>query len=183
MNAHSRIWDPRCRERRDATFWEEIIDEYGLQKGNNNDRPTHHWARNGEEGKSTIDLTLATRPITRWTTQDGSHATGSNQEVIEWQFNVDRQEEADHVQVTGWNLAAMSTEDQEAAEKLWWELERERAHLGEECREDDVEREAECCQETLSNILDAKAKKSESAFDRRGGAMARSRRGEVQWGE
>jgi len=159
MNAHSQRWYPRCREQRDATFWEEIIDEHGLEIGNDDDRPTHHWARNSEEGESTIDLTLATQPITQWTTLGGSHATGSNHEVIEWEFNVDKQEEADHVQVIGWNLAAMSQEDEEAAEKLWRELERERAHLGEECTGDDVEREAEWCQETLSKVLDAKAKK------------------------
>jgi hypothetical protein len=53
----------------------------------------------------------------------------------------------------------MSKEDEEAAEKLWRELERERAHLGEECTGNDVEREAEWCQETLSKVLDAKAKK------------------------
>jgi endonuclease/exonuclease/phosphatase (EEP) superfamily protein YafD len=28
FNAHSRRWDPRCKEQRDATFWEEIIDEH-----------------------------------------------------------------------------------------------------------------------------------------------------------
>jgi len=32
-----------------------------------------------------------------------------------------------------WNLAAMSKEDEEAAEKLWKELEGQRAHLDEEC--------------------------------------------------
>ena len=48
-------------------------------------------------------------------------------------------EEADHVQVIGWNLAAMSKEDEKAAEKLWWELERDRAHLGEKCTGDNVE--------------------------------------------
>jgi hypothetical protein len=79
--------------------------------------------------------------------------------VIEWEFNIDKQEEADHMQVKVWNLAAMSKEDQESAEKLWRELERERAHLGEECTGDDVEQEAEWCQETLSKVQDAKAKK------------------------
>jgi hypothetical protein len=158
MNAHSRRWDPRCREQRDVTFWEEIIEEYGLEIGND-DRRTHHWATNGEEGESTIDLTVATQPIMRWTTLEGSHATSSGHEVIEWEFNVAQQEEADHVQVTGWNLAAMSKEDEEAAEKLWRELESERAHQGEECTGDDVEREAEWCQEVLSKVLDAKAKK------------------------
>jgi len=71
---------------------------------------------------------------------------------------VDKQEEADHVQVIGWNLAAMSKEDEEAGEKLWNELERERAHLGAECMRDDVEGEAKWCQET-SKVLDAKARK------------------------
>jgi len=59
MNAHSRRWDPKCREQRDATLWDEIIDEYGLEI-RNDDHPTHHCARSGEEGKSTIYLTLAT---------------------------------------------------------------------------------------------------------------------------
>jgi len=122
---------------------EEIIDAHGLVIGNDDDRPTHHWARNGEEGEPTIDLTLATRPIMRWTTLGGSHAACSDHEVIEWDFNADRQEEADHVQVRGWNLAAMSKGDKEEAEKLWRELARQRAHLGGECTGDDVEREAE----------------------------------------
>jgi len=157
FNAHSRRWDPRCKEQRDTTFWEEILDEHGLENGND-DQPTHHWARNGEEGETTIDLTLASRPITRWTILDGRHATGSDHEVIEWEFSVDKQEEADHVQVIGWTLAAMSKEDEKAAEKLWKELEGQRARLDEECTGDKVEWEAEWCQETLSKVLDAKAK-------------------------
>jgi hypothetical protein len=74
MNAHSRRWDPKSRQQRDATCWQEIIDEYGLQIGND-DCPTHHWVRNGDQGESTIDLTLATQLITRWSMLDGSHAT------------------------------------------------------------------------------------------------------------
>ena len=104
-------------------------------------------------------LTLANRPITRWTTLDGRHATGSDHEVIEWEFNVETQEEADQVQVIGWNLAAMSKEDKEVAEKLWKELEGERAHLDEKCIGVNVEREAEWCLEALSNVLNGKAKK------------------------
>jgi hypothetical protein len=79
--------------------------------------------------------------------------------VIEWEFSVHKQEEADHLQVIGWNLAAMSKEDEKATEKLWKELEGQSARLDEECTGDEVEREAEWCQETLSKVLDAKAKK------------------------
>jgi len=53
------------------------------------------------------------------------------------------QDEADHLQVIGWNLAAMSKEDEKAAEKLWKELEGQRARLDKECTGDEVEREAE----------------------------------------
>jgi len=42
FNSHSRRWDPRCKEQRDATFWEEIIDEHGQEIGND-DQPPHHW--------------------------------------------------------------------------------------------------------------------------------------------
>ena len=63
------------------------------------------------------------------------------------------------MQVIGWNLAAMSNEDKEAAENFSKELEGERAHLHKECMGDEVEREAEWCQETLSKLLDTKSKK------------------------
>jgi hypothetical protein len=183
MNAQSRWWDPRWREQRHVTMCEEIIDEYGLEIGNDH-RLTHHWARRGKDGELITDLTLATRPITQWTILEESHATDSDYEVIEWEFNPDKQEEeADHVQIIGWHLAAMSNEDEEAAEKLCQELERDRAHLGEECMGDDVEREAEWCQATQSKVGDAKEKKYESGLDWRGGGTARSTIGEAHWGE
>jgi len=72
---------------------------------------------------------------------------------------VDRQEEADHERVVGWNLAAMTEKDAEAAEKLWTELARERAHLDAECTEDEAEQGAAWCQEAMSIVLDATAKK------------------------
>ena len=65
MNAHSRKWDPRCRVQRDPSFWEGILHEHGLEIRNDNERPTHHWERNGEDGDSTIYVTRATRPIMR----------------------------------------------------------------------------------------------------------------------
>jgi len=114
---------------------------------------------NGAEDESTIHLILASQPITQWTILDGRHATGSDHAVIEWAFSVDKQAEADHMQFIGWNLAAMSKEEEEAVEKLGKELERQRAHLEKESAEDKVESEAEWCQKTLSKVLDEKAKK------------------------
>jgi len=124
FNAHSRRWDPRCRGLRNVAFWEEMIDENELEIGNDG-QSTHNWTREGHEGKSVIDLTLANRPITKWSTLADDHATGSDHEVIEWVVDVDRQEEKDHQRVAGWNLAAMTEKDAEAAEELWTDLARE----------------------------------------------------------
>jgi hypothetical protein len=77
-----------------------ILDEYGLEIGND-DRPTSHWARSGEEGELTIELTLAARLITRLTILEGSHTAGSDHKVIKWEFIVYMQEEGDHPQVIG----------------------------------------------------------------------------------
>jgi len=105
----------------DATFWESVIDENGLEIGNDG-RPTPHWAGEGQGGESVINLTLANRPIVRWTILADDHATGSDHEVIDWEVGVESQEEADHEWVVGWNSAAMMEEDAEAAEKLWMKL-------------------------------------------------------------
>ena len=158
FNAHSKRWDRRCQVLRNAAFWEDVIDQNGLEIRNNG-RPTHHWTREGQEGESVIDLMLANRPIVKWTILADDHATGSDHEVIEWEVGVDSQEEGDHERVLGWNLAAMTEKDAEAAEKQWIELAKERAQLYAECTENEVEQEASWCQEAMSCVLDAKAKK------------------------
>ena len=58
FNAHSIQWDPRCQVQRDAGFREDMIDENGLEIGNDWET-THHRTRQGHEGESVIDLTLA----------------------------------------------------------------------------------------------------------------------------
>jgi hypothetical protein len=158
INAHSHRWDPRCKEQRDATFWEEIIAEHVLKIGND-DQPTDHWARNSEEGESTIELTLSSRPIIRRTRLDGTNTTCSYHEVIVWQLTIGKTEEADPKQVIAWNMAVMSKEDEEAAEKLAKSLDGQRAHRMEVCTGGDVEQQAERGHNTLSQVLDGKAKK------------------------
>jgi len=100
FNSHSKRWDPRCQVQRDVAFWEDVIDENGLEIGNDS-RPTDHCTREDQEGESVTDLTLANRPIVKWTILADDHPTGSDSEVIEWEVGVDRQEEADHERVVG----------------------------------------------------------------------------------
>jgi hypothetical protein len=72
---------------------------------------------------------------------------------------VDRQEEADHKMVVGWNVAAMTKEDAEAVEKPQVEVAKERSPLDAECTEDEVELGAAWCTEAMSSVLNAMAKK------------------------
>ena len=58
---------------------------------------------------------------------------------------MDKQEVVDHQRVVRLNLAAMTEEAAEAAEKLWAELAKERAHQEADCTEDEAEQE--WCQE------------------------------------
>jgi hypothetical protein len=53
------------------------------------------------------------------------HFTVSDHKVIEWEAEVDSQEEAGHERVVGWNIAAITEEDVKAAETLWKELAKE----------------------------------------------------------
>ena len=143
----------------DAVVWENVIDENGLEIGNDGEA-AHHCTREGHTGKSVIDLMLANRPITKWSIlSDDDHATGSDHEVIQWEVEVGRQEEPGHERVVGWNLAAVTEEDAKAAEKLWMELAKGRARLDAECTADEVEQEAAWCQEAMGNVLDATAEK------------------------
>jgi len=95
----------------------------------------------------------------RWIILPDDHANGSDHMVIHWEVEVDRHEEADHERVAGWNLGAMMEQNLEAAEKLWMELAKERAHLSAECTEDKVEQEAAWCQEAMSSLLNTTLKK------------------------
>jgi hypothetical protein len=145
---------------RDAAFWEDLIDENGLEIGNDGEA-THHWTREGHEGESVIDLTLANRPITKCSIlADDDNTTGSDHEVIKWEVEVDRQEEeVGHERVVGWNLAAMAKEEAKAAGKLWMELAKERAHLDAECTAHEVEQEAAWCQDAMRSVPDCTARK------------------------
>jgi hypothetical protein len=87
------------------------------------------------------------------------HATGSDHEPLEWEVEADRQQQEDHERVVGWKFAAMTEKDAEAAEELFAELAKERAHLDTECTEDEVEQEAAWCKEAMSSVLNATAEK------------------------
>jgi hypothetical protein len=92
---------------RNGAFWEDVIDENGLEIGHDGEA-AHQWTRDGHEGESVIDLTVENRPITKWSIQTDDHTTGSDHVVIEWEVELASQEYAGHEHEAGWNLAAMT---------------------------------------------------------------------------
>jgi len=132
------------------------IDENRLEIGNDG-RPTHYWARGNKEDQSVIDLTLANRPIVKWSILANDHATGSDHEVIEFEMGVDSREEANDERVVGWNLEAMTDKDADPAEQLLKKLAKKRAQLDAECTVDEVGQDVTWCQEAMSNVPDATA--------------------------
>jgi hypothetical protein len=72
---------------------------------------------------------------------------------------MEKQDEAGDTQDIGWNVVAMSQEDNEKAVELWRELGMGRAYLGVESTGDDIESKAEWCQDTLGLVVDATTKK------------------------
>jgi len=54
-NAHSDRWDPQCPPKRDASFLENLMDEYNLIDVTDREE-THTKTRNGETSGSLIDF-------------------------------------------------------------------------------------------------------------------------------
>jgi hypothetical protein len=60
------------------------------------------------------------RLITKWSIRaDDDNATGSDHKVIQWEVEVDLQQEAGHERVVECNLRAMTEVDAKAVRKLW----------------------------------------------------------------
>lgn len=78
--------------------------------------------------------------------------TGFDNEVIEWDVDVNKQEEADQERVVGWNLAPKIDEEQEAVKELWMELAKERVYRDIRCMEDAIEQKVMWCQEARSSV-------------------------------
>lgn len=120
FNTQSQQCDPWCLERREAAYWQEIINNHGLVIVNDN-WPTDNWTGIESEADSIIVLTLANQQLAKWTILEGSHAMGSDHMSIEWQVDKQKQEDAGATQVVRLNLAAISQGNTERAETLWKE--------------------------------------------------------------
>jgi endonuclease/exonuclease/phosphatase family metal-dependent hydrolase len=121
FNAHSPVWNPRCRESTDASFLEQMIEKHDLVVWND-DRATFH--REGCDNHSIIDLTITTPdlPLSEWTLEEDVDATGSDHRMILFTLTLleqDAHQQATSQVITGWKISEMSEDEHSAAEKEW----------------------------------------------------------------
>ena len=89
FNAHSPVWNPWCRSRRDAGFLEALIADHGLQVLN--DGMATRPATDGRDLHSVIDLTLvspgAGPSCGGWRVEEREEEeTGSDHVMIRWEW-------------------------------------------------------------------------------------------------
>jgi hypothetical protein len=118
MNAHSTVWNGRLTRRRNATFWEELIEDKALMVWNTEDA-----TRLGGTNHSIIDLTLSSPNIElNWSIAGEEDAIGSDHEVIVWEILGQTAVGGVSKDTTGWDIsswmaAGKSGEVREAAER------------------------------------------------------------------
>jgi hypothetical protein len=82
MNVHSTVWNGRAKGRKNAVFWEELIEQEELVVWNTEDA-----TRLGGTNHSFIDLTLSSPNLElNWSIAKDKEATGSDHEVIVWEI-------------------------------------------------------------------------------------------------
>jgi len=134
-------------------------------------------------GESIIELTLATRPFEKWMILDRSHTTGSDHKIIEWELELQNQEEAGSTQVVGWNLPAMSQENLEVADELG-ESGQRKGHTWEpRARGTRSRGRRSGARKHRARYLTPLVRKSQPAHTQRNGGMVRLRRRGVNLGE
>ena len=127
MNAHSQMWNPRAKYRRNATFWEDLIEKEDLFIWNNEEATRCGPAASNH---SIIDLTLASPNLDLEWSVLSDQQTGSDHEVIAWEVLAKEEVvgKETSAEVTGWDIRGwdhtwITGEDAEAAKKKRAEVE------------------------------------------------------------
>jgi hypothetical protein len=161
FNSHSQRWDPNCRRERDATFWKDWSENFLMQLGNDG-----QCKREGSNGsKSVIDLTWSSpleSPLGLWRLAKDHEETGSDHRVIIWETRRDPTTNTLPSKVgerIRWDISRMSEDDKDEAELLWLTASETRPTLDDFSFCEDIESETLWIEETLTNILNQKARR------------------------
>jgi hypothetical protein len=159
FNSHSRRWDINCKGERDPKYWKDWQEEYMMQLGNNG-QPT----RNGSNRtQSVIDLTWSSpleSPLAQWRTGTESEETGSDHRLVIWEakHNPGHNPVPSGEQIR-WDISRITDGEKDKAELLWLQMEEHRPILNDMNFCEKIESEAAWIQDTLTNILNQKARR------------------------
>ena len=169
FNAHSPRWNERCQTRRNASFLEDLLDQFELHILN--DQSQTRW---GGDNYSIIDLTIATPTAALfcrdWRVLELEEGTGSDHALIEWRWEDDAVRGNQEWKFRGWALKRKLDEEKEAKkrgervvtlEDKWREMTQyeERATLSDFSTKDDVRGEIDWIQGSLVKLLNKETKR------------------------
>ena len=160
FNAHSIYWNPECRRRERAETLEALIDKYELIVNNDMAVPTRP---KNTAGHSIIDLTITTPAlgfVAAWSI-DPEYSTPSDHELITFDLkNLDYTQGSigPSKDVTGWALKDLTTEQEKNMEDQWKAITEERPVVSASCSREELDLEAQCISDTLSQMFDHNCK-------------------------
>lgn len=160
VNAHSPIWNPHCRRRKNAQPLEDLIERFDLLINDESERTT----RPAIDGVTIIDLALSTVKLgflTLWEIPE-DHPSLSDHELIllRWgniSYDLPSKESA---VPTGWDIHGLtkSLEDLESARVDWIGRSKSQKLLDQDSNQKDLHEEVNWIEENLAEVLNAHAK-------------------------
>jgi hypothetical protein len=159
FNSYSYRWDANCTQERDSRYWKEWQDEYLMQLENDG-QPT----RTGSNGDgSVIDFTWTTpfeSPLAKWRMGTDCEETGSDHRLVVWETKQNSNENLARVRdQIRWDITSMTNDEKDGARLLWLQIGENRPTLTNMSFCEVIESEAIWIQETLTYILNQKARR------------------------
>ena len=160
VNAHSPMWNPHCRQNVNAGPLEELIESYELIVNNDTDFPT----RPSSPGISIIDLALSSPglgPLRVWEIPE-EYPSLSDHELIlmEWEDIDTPGQRNSQPAMSGWSIRNLLEDEKKlkAAQSDWEKLNVNHQLLDLLCTKQELDKEVEWFQETLTGLLNKHAK-------------------------
>ncbi|EED21750.1 endonuclease/reverse transcriptase, putative [Talaromyces stipitatus ATCC 10500] len=173
FNAHSPMWNVHIDQRVNARSLEDLIMRHDLFINNDPDEPTRpHKLRDStasfetstEPRVSIIDLTISSQalgPLSGWEIES-QRLTPSDHVMIwaSWEPPATTSTEPTRKEVTGWQIEALLGDKKalQEAKDTWNELARTQPILTDTTSTEEVEREAEWIERTLTEVLNKHCK-------------------------
>jgi len=162
-NAHSDRWDPQCPPKPDATFLENLMDEYDFIVVTDGEE-THTNTRNGKTSGSLIDFFITKASMADRLETSTDLANTSDHAIVCAQLRWDEGEGVKVLRkVTGWDIDGLKSDEEnenyEKAKTEWKDKSAKRPILNERSSGEELQSEAGWIQRNFVNHLNRCCKK------------------------